>query len=549
MSVCSLCKKTFSSNHSCGMDVLCERCQILLSAYECAKISCEEWKYSYDCFEEFDTRVDGVVSQIISDLGTSLSLTDQINSLLSKLLEMISLHLQFYTKDEVYIGMLAIRENLRHLLLKKENSQNWKLINEISTICTILWAMRFIDDGAFENNSIGKCEDGKSNLITALCLSRRYCMIKENASMMCDTVQDIQDIYYHALETATSEEYFDKYLKNGFAQKPEEYSIKCSELNDRLIAEGKTPDSILTSQQSLILKEFGFNKADYDLLIDICREVIFNRKEEPAYLDTPDFDFLESLMVIEKSELSAILDHDRLHRMLNVFSINQRIEELSFIEEAELYSFFETKNLIVFGLLDFMQNISVFEKNLLSCDYIDVFKKGISQKLITSQKKMSQYLSLSMADHLFANGYVLPMEKYKNSLIPRAEINKIKIDGKQILAECGDIDVLCLNPWKKVVLLIEVKYYKPALRAVDMLHKDRSRLEQDEVIRKMRVREQVVEKHLDEVVKFVLGEYRSGYKVKSFLLTPRPNYYAIEQVELNYLTWTEFIEKVELHQL
>lgn len=83
----------------------------------------------------------------------------------------------------------------------------------------------------------------------------------------------------------------------------------------------------------------------------------------------------------------------------------------------------------------------------------------------------------------------------------------------------------------------------------EMLNKDRKKVEVDDVLRMMQKREDVVLKNIDEVVKYILGSYESGYKVKSILLTPRTNYYANRESKLNYLTWAEFMDKAKSKEL
>ncbi len=97
--------------------------------------------------------------------------------------------------------------------------------------------------------------------------------------------------------------------------------------------------------------------------------------------------------------------------------------------------------------------------------------------------------------------------------------------------------------------MFEIKNYKPAVSSDEMLNKDRKKVEEDDVLRMMQKREDVVLKNIDEVVKYILGSYESGYKVKSILLTPRTNYYAIRESKLNYLTWAEFMDKAKSKEL
>ncbi len=71
------------------------------------------------------------------------------------------------------------------------------------------------------------------------------------------------------------------------------------------------------------------------------------------------------------------------------------------------------------------------------------------------------------------------MEIYSGIKIPRAEIEKIDVKGKNILIneqneKMGDIDVLALNQEKKEILIFELKFYKPAMSMNDISLWDRS---------------------------------------------------------------------------
>ena len=80
----------------------------------------------------------------------------------------------------------------------------------------------------------------------------------------------------------------------------------------------------------------------------------------------------------------------------------------------------------------------------------------------------------------------------------------------------------------------------------DMLSRDRSLIESKNVFRHIKEREEAVRRNVDEVVNFILGERKTGYIAKSVLLTARANYYGIQEKEVEYLTWTQFLKKAKL---
>ncbi|CEQ29790.1 Uncharacterised protein [[Clostridium] sordellii] len=552
MERCFLCK---SKNTLIEFEnkYICKECYAKLLLCEASDIAYQEWKVSINNFDTYEDGVDLVINRILDDIKLESNNEKKQKLILRKIKDMIHLHLKYYNKDELYIAMLAIRESIRRLLLKDKSNYDWAIISDITTTITLMSIIQNIADDEYEDNALGKLENGASNLITAICMARRYNTIKENIQLTKDEDIAINEICFNPIETEETNKYFDQYLKNCIAEKPEDYIIKNTVLKDKLEKEGKTPDSILESLREVIKNEFGFEREDYRTLAIFLMIMEFpTEKMYWEYLKS-DNKLFENfpLIVIEKNIMEEVCGKEQLEAILDTFSINRNINQCEFNKKLELLSFYETDKFIIFGNFDFAQNISAFEKFLLSNDYIDVLKKNISQKKVftKSQKKMSQYLSISVADYLYYTGYKLPMEKYKDTLIPRAEIDKVKVNGKQLLATCGDIDVLALDSVKKVVILFEIKYYKPAISTTDMLYKDKSRIDKDEVIRKMEKREEIVYENIDEIVKYVLGKYEPGYKVKSILLTPRTNYYAIKEEKLDYLTWAEFIEKADNNQL
>lgn len=77
-----------------------------------------------------------------------------------------------------------------------------------------------------------------------------------------------------------------------------------------------------------------------------------------------------------------------------------------------------------------------------------------------------------------------------------------------------------------------------------MLWKDKGKIVDKEVIRHIKERENIICDSIKDIVQFILGKSEDGYSVKSFLLTARTNYYGIQENDLNYLTWADFVEQV-----
>ena len=549
METCSFCSSTDIYKNVEGK-CICKECYKRLSMMEASDASYEEWVVSIENFNQQENGVDIVINRILAGIDDGLRIDEQIELLLNELKENIHLHLIYYSRNEVYIAVLTIRETIRRLLLK--DKLDWKIINDISATNLLLKVTSDILEDEYENNPIGSLENGASNFITAICLARRYNLIEENCKLTEYKDISLKDICYSAVETEEINQYFSRYLLNGSSEKVEDYIIKNEKLKDKLEKEGKTPEYILKDISELIKKEFGFELEDCNnICTQLMRYEFPTKNDYDSYFKSDKLFVNTPLIILKKSQLEQICSQESLEAILNTFSINRNIFLHQNNNELELFSLYESNELIVVGNFDFAQNVYVFEKFILTKDYIDIFKKSkeLEKSLTKIQKKMSKYVAISAADYLCSKGYKLPMEKYNRQMIPRAEIDKIKINGKQLLADCGDIDVLAIDREKKIVFLFEIKYYKPAMSSYEMLYKDKSRIEEDEVLRKMQKREEVVLDNIDEVVKYVLENYESGYKVKSILLTPRTNYYAINEKKINYLTWAEFTDKAGRKEL
>lgn len=328
----------------------------------------------------------------------------------------IKIRLQFYRKDEIFVALLVIKEVIRRKLLLKNNNQDWLVISDASTVNLLMKLASKVC--YFENHPICELENGCSNFVNAIFYARRYNMIIENMELMSGKVIQLEDICFEPIQTEETERYFDIYLKNGLDEKPEDYKIQNEVLLKRLENENKTPNKILESLNNLLNIEFGFTREQYQLL-----SVGLFRMEFP-----------------EKND------------------------------------FYEVSQFVVFGNFDFAQTISIFEKFLLSGHYIDIYKENISQnkKIKKAQNALSKYFSASVADYLSCCGYDLPMESYFDVDIPRAEIENIDVQGKNILInenneKMGDIDVLALNQEKNEILVFELKFYKPTISMKDML--------------------------------------------------------------------------------
>lgn len=535
---------------------VCEECYEKTCLNNAALYGYEWWLEALNFQHEYENNVDRIVAKEIKKITDKFKdVQIQKEKLLEDLEQEIKVRLEFYRKDEIFVALLTIKEGIRRSLLMKNSNQDWSVISDASTVNLLMKLTSEICN--FENHFMYELEEKCSNFVNAIFYARRYNMIKENIDIMYGKNIQLKDICFEPIPTDETDRYFDLYLKNGLDEKPEDYKIQNKVLLKKLEAEDKTPDKILEGLSNLLSIEFGLTKEKYQLLsYGLLRREFPTKKDFNEFIDGKKGLFeAEPVFVMGKAFLQSICGEEMMEALLNTFSINRNIANRK-VNELELFCFYEVGELIVFGNFDYAQTISVFEKFLLSGHYIDVYKENVSQhkEIRKAQNTLSKYFSASVADYLLSCGYDLPMETYLGIEIPRAEIEKIDVQGKNILIsehnkKLGDIDVLALNQEKKEILIFELKFYKPAISMNDMLLRDRSLVESKEVVRHMKEREEAVRQNVDEVVKFILGESRSGYTVKSILLTARANYYGVQEKEVDYLTWAQFLEKAKRKEI
>lgn len=535
--------------------MICEKCFSKISLLIAADEGCKIWiNESISKDSAYDDAIDQVVNQHLLNIKKlQRNCADQIISLKNALKEEIKVRIQFYRRDEFFAVLLSIKEYIRRYLLRCKRPQ-WNYINDISTVNILMRIASEVTE--YENHAIYELEMGCSNLANVICWARRYNLVTENYNIVGDNVSDVGDLCFESALPNEADKYFDLYLENGVFEKIEDYTIKNEFLRNKLSLEEKTPESILNAFADVLSSQFLFSAKDLKALEQIIFKYEFKNNEEfKAWVQEEKELFSDSpIYVIEKELLEKTFNKSILEAILNTFSINKHFDSLA--DYMELFCFFEVDDFVMFGGIDVVQTFGIFEKFLLSGHYIEAYKKGISSnKIFTkAQRNMSKYFSYCVADLLANNGYILPTEIVNKKECIRAEIDKIEIENENILKDSngkalGDIDVLAINIDKKEILLFELKYYKPAISIHDLFVRDKSLIVDKRVLEHIQAREKAISSHKRGVVKYILGKCDGDYRVRSFLLTARTNYYGLIENEVEYITWAELVKNVEQNRL
>lgn len=535
--------------------MICEKCFSKISLLIAADEGCKIWiNESISKDSAYDDAIDQVVNQHLLNIKKlQRNCANQIISLKNALKEEIKVRIQFYRRDEFFAVLFSIKEYIRRYLLRCKRPQ-WNYINDISTVNILMKIASEVTE--YENHAIYELEMGCSNLANVICWARRYNLVTENYNIVGDNVSDVGDLCFESALPNEADKYFDLYLENGVFEKIEDYTIKNEFLRNKLSLEEKTPESILNAFADILSSQFLFSAKDLKALEQIIFKYEFKNNEEfKAWVQEEKELFSDSpIYVIEKELFEKTFNKSILEAILNTFSINKHFDSLA--DYMELFCFFEVDDFVMFGGIDVVQTFGIFEKFLLSGHYIEAYKKGISSnKIFTkAQRNMSKYFSYCVADLLANNGYILPTEIVNKKECIRAEIDKIEIENENILKDSngkalGDIDVLAINIDKKEILLFELKYYKPAISIHDLFVRDKSLIVDKRVLEHIQAREKAISSHKRGVVKYILGKCDGDYRVRSFLLTARTNYYGLIENEVEYITWAELVKNVEQNRL
>lgn len=557
--ICYICKKEFQSFDGIA---ICENCNE--AAYLCNAMyaAYNEWKVSLYKEDLLWVNTKLFIRNLFNRVDKSKKLIEQAIHLRELIEKQIKEHLKFYHKDDLIVGSLVIKEAVRRYLLKvkQEENETWKMINEYEVLLILIRLTLEINKKDFIGASLGELEDGYSNFITAISLAR-FCVILTHNIDTLDYIDNnslsLEEITFKPIVDDDLELFYSEYLEMGLNEKPEDENIKNDSLKKKLDLIGISKKQREKYANNFIKQEFGFNiteangfstlllKEEFPSLQEF--QFFVNNKEALFHKNLPylaiyDKNILKNYIFKNKKEI--------LEAIIRTFNLNEIVQDKPNKERIiELKSIYEVKNLIIFGRVDLIQNVSAFEKFAYSGHYIDLYKKNIGDKKIITelQQKLSSYLAYVIADRLMQNGYILPMEKLPKSIggeyVPRAEIKKIKVNGKNILQGRGDIDVLALDEKKQEIILIELKHYKPAITQKQLF--DKSKIKNKNVIYKIKEREEIIKKNINEVKKFIGKEDNNIYRVKSIFVTSRPHYYATtKELGIKYMTWTQLLKGI-----
>lgn len=473
------------------------------------------------------------------------------------LLYHIKLHLQFYSHDDLVALCLLIKQRFR-AGMEGACSDFWDASREFNVACTMIRCCYEIEE--YEDNALTvRDKDDAVNLISAIVLLRILLVLESNIDI-CKNIgyahRTIEELLYQPIEWEEMEKHFAEYVALAQSEKPEDYRIQSKALKVKLCSEHKDLKSITKQAGDVIKQYFGFD-------LEVMEHIAMYPLQEAATAMEEDQNIFYSLIPLSEiyKRHEEIADRETVDKVIDIFTLRKAPEALP---DPLIKGYYELRSIVRFGdhaflvPYDLFQNAAAFRSYAMSGHFIDLYSMddGMQKKLSAVLNNMSTFIVYTLVDVLQQNGYTLPQEKKRIDgvlyTIPIAEIKKVKKGGVNLLnqdEDMGDIDILACDENSKTVYNIEVKHYKPAITVRQMLADDRNKVEGKDIVRKTLARETLINNEQETFLRLLGVPVQSGYKVKSLIVSSRPNYFAQLSVNLECITWRQFCERAENRSL
>lgn len=554
---CKECQKDLTSTPEVGY---CEECNIEFLKFALFN-SIESWRESLS--NENFLYLNSEIYLRERFKGKKYTI-DNIEDLIEGIKAIISVHLTFFTKEDLIVVMLMHRQYFR-AAIDSGDKQYWLWMNEYGVANLLIELVCEIDNNDFVGASIGELEEGYCNLITAISLSRVLINIENVLGGIFKSREEqlnITQILDRQKQDGVVDAYYEKSKFDADIEKPEHYVIEDENLLIKL-KEMKLDFSTLNG------KVEEFLKVKYGITSEEIRSVVVLPLISKELFQAYTFEYQSlQLVLINKDNFYEIvkreigLDRERFEKIIGLFSLQNLKEQQSVNKRVicELKSILLFNDLVIFGPYDLIQNYGIFKAIHHSSHFPFFFIKDyqndislMNNEMDEITKHMTSYFVASVADILIKQGYRLPLEKKKYNgkiiFIPRFEINKIINGDQNILANKGDIDVLALDEKKKIIFNIEVKYYQPAISLYEMKFKDGKKITKKNTIEKVKNRHEVIESNKKLVLNlFDIQNDSDAYTVKSLIVTARENFFLTSN-DYPYYNWNEFNRAVKANVL
>lgn len=316
------------------------------------------------------------------------------------------------------------------------------------------------------------------------------------------------------------------------------YEIFCNDIKEELKERKLDIDKIVEEKIRKIRKNYynkPLRKSDPKLLNIMSKDNLSNNEDD--------------LIIIKKTKF-AFYDK-RFKKFIKIFSPRGN-ENLDTIEDELVFAYCDDDYVYISKkMMETTQEIINF--SLKSEQYGNLLKYYFNvNEDITNKNKYNTIMTYKIADLLYRNKYIVPLNKKtlkcnKIVYVPSIEIKKYP--GYK--NEYGDIDIIFISPYTNKLYNLEYKNYQMMITDINDLTRDIQKVKKDNVITKTLRREEILKKNLKDVIKLFSGNVEQIIDVKSIILTTKPNYYLelYTSEEFKYYEWIEFKSKIENHLL
>lgn len=361
-----------------------------------------------------------------------------------------------------------------------------------------------------------------------------------NQDYLFDCIDDynISDIIKELIYPPTYEEFHDNdYLKMDNKKKPEEYIIKNEALKDYIDSERKATKCFETELDCIFEKQYGFNMSSLKILGK--QSEILN-----TYKTISIRDYSNNL----KKEF-VIQDAEKIFEFLNCNKQKNMIYDKNSIHSMELHPVFIDDKEIIYSQSHLTYTLTVLVNLIRSGDtqfakYYNFPKKEFGQIQSHINTYMESYMLGALIELVHEKGYIVPKINYNNSMIPVADVKKIKEFGLNNID--FDSDLFFADPKRKIIYNIDFKYSNSPVSLKLTWMKGENRI--PDFIDNLRKRQNVIENNLQKVKEILKIDNISEFSFKSALCMVRSNYYCYvnsnQWNDVYYTNWFKLIENL-----
>ncbi|MFE4039628.1 hypothetical protein [Priestia sp. YIM B13489] len=528
---CPNCKKQMNLEVEESWEKSCPHCAFYFYLRGTLRIACiAYWEVDSNEDVYFKNIHQRIYNPFIHDRDGKTDQIDGAVSMREYLISQFKLCIKGYPKDDLLFMMLGLRELATWKIILEPNDY-WaatrvrNISHVFSNLIESLEQEMFSEDGIVD----------ETNFISAFVISEEIDKIESNIlnTRIFGWESSLPDMLKLRLENNYLA-WYHQYFEVEELQKPEEIKFENPAIIKFLEQRKIHIDTVKKTVNDELEKLFGFSFQD---LHQFRESIISIAEKEKQLFDIFPLtkDKFMRVTFIFKEQLNGLFNQEKLSNIIKYLSYKPSYKESDVDNPSNShmdYKFlFEYENMLAIGTADSLNSMTMFE-NIASSDHFiqDIFGQSATKVFKKAQENIAYLIGMKIAEHFaIKEEYFVPTQQKNVPLVNFKTVIgkgiKKKIVSKSNM-DLGDIDAVCVDTKNKIIVLMEIKYYKPAISNLDMLKKDKKILED---IPKIKARAEWFKANVTDVIN-AWGLEPGSYKVSTYLVTGRPNFYG-EQIE------------------